>query len=108
MGRAELSRDANGVAVFAPHYPHPREEKWFFFVGDPSSNDLLSAPVHVSLLEAEYHAAQASKVSGPGLARAESQASTQQSPAQSNSAGPRCRSSPLWASTKSYSKLYYM
>mmetsp|Transcript_12528 Transcript_12528/g.37597 ORF Transcript_12528/g.37597 Transcript_12528/m.37597 type:complete len:727 (-) Transcript_12528:1258-3438(-) len=57
----ELSKDGNGVAVFAPHYPHPREEKWFFFVGDPASGDLLSAPAHVSLLEAEYRGAEASR-----------------------------------------------
>lgn len=58
----ELGRDGAAVAVFAPHYPLPREEKWFLFVADPLTNEVISAVEHVSLLEAEYLGAQAAKV----------------------------------------------
>lgn len=48
--------------MFAPHFPLPREEKWFLFVGDPLTNEVISPVEHVSLLEAEYLGAQAAMV----------------------------------------------
>ena len=50
------------MAVFAPHFPLPREEKWFLFVADPLTNEIISGIEHVSLIEAEYLGAQAAQV----------------------------------------------
>uniref|UniRef100_A0A061RGL9 Translocation protein SEC63 n=1 Tax=Tetraselmis sp. GSL018 TaxID=582737 RepID=A0A061RGL9_9CHLO len=41
-----------GVEAYAPHYPQPREEKWYFLLCDASHN-LLMANACESLLEAE-------------------------------------------------------
>lgn len=59
---AELGKDGRAVAAFAPHFTEPREEKWFLFVADPLTNEVVSPVAHVSLLEAEYAGAQATQV----------------------------------------------
>ena len=40
------------IRAYAPDFPFPRDEHWFFLLGDPSNNTLL-AWTRVSLLEAE-------------------------------------------------------
>ncbi len=40
------------IRAYAPNFPFPRDEHWFFLLGDPSNNTLL-AWTRVSLLEAE-------------------------------------------------------
>ncbi|KAG7672402.1 hypothetical protein Ndes2526B_g09086 [Nannochloris sp. 'desiccata'] len=40
------------IRAYAPNFPFPRDEHWFFLLGDPSNNALL-AWTRVSLLEAE-------------------------------------------------------
>ena len=53
-----FSGEGKGVQAFAPHYPVAREEMWYFVVADPSNNAVLGM-TRVTLLEAEYLAAQA-------------------------------------------------
>lgn len=50
-------KSGSGVAVFSPHFPHPRVEKWFFFIADVAANETVSQISHLSLVEAEFHSA---------------------------------------------------
>ena len=50
------------MAAFAPQWPEPREERWFFFVADPGTNEVISPVEHVSLVEAEFLSADAAQV----------------------------------------------
>ena len=50
------------MAAFAPQWPEPREEKWFFFVADPQTNEVCSPVEHISLVEAEFLSADAVQV----------------------------------------------
>ena len=52
------------MAAFAPQWPEPREERWFFFVADPGTNEVISPVEHVSLVEAEFLGADVAQVQG--------------------------------------------
>ncbi|KAK9831724.1 hypothetical protein WJX74_007311 [Apatococcus lobatus] len=41
-----------GVQAYAPHYPHPRQEQWYFILADTANNAIFSLSAH-TLLEAE-------------------------------------------------------
>ena len=41
-----------GVQAYAPLYPHPRQEQWYFILADTANNAIFSLSVH-TLLEAE-------------------------------------------------------
>lgn len=59
---ADLGKEGAAVAAFAPQWPEPREERWFFFVADPGTNEVISPVEHVSLVEAEFLSADAAQV----------------------------------------------
>jgi hypothetical protein len=59
---ADLGKEGAAVAAFAPQWPEPREERWFFFVADPGTNEVISPVEHVSLVEAEFLGADAAQV----------------------------------------------
>lgn len=74
----ELGKDGRAVAAFAPHFPEPREEKWFLFVADPLTNEVVSPVAHVSLLEAEYAGAKAAQAAEQEAADDSSKGAAQQ------------------------------
>ena len=57
------------MLAFAPHYPLPREEMWFFVLADPADNGVLGI-TRVSLLEAEFIQAQQEEAAAPALTAA--------------------------------------
>lgn len=40
------------MQAYAPLYPHPRQEQWYFILADTASNGIFSLSAH-TLLEAE-------------------------------------------------------
>ncbi|KAK9829144.1 hypothetical protein WJX72_004149 [[Myrmecia] bisecta] len=54
----------SGVQAFAPHFPHPKPEKWWFVLADMPNNE-VHAFVSATLLEAEAVGAAKAQKNGP-------------------------------------------